>query len=59
MNLLKRILMLASVAGPIVMKAVPGPIGIAIGSILSGIGFFATLTHPSPAAVKAFGESAK
>lgn len=59
MNLLKKILMLCTPAAAIVLKVVPGPWGIAIAGVLGSIGYFSTLTHPSPAAVKAFGEDAK
>lgn len=59
MNRLKQILMLCTPAAGVVLKYVPGSTGIAIAGILGGIGFLASLTHPTPAAVKAFGESAK
>jgi hypothetical protein len=59
MNLLKKLGMLAGAAGPIIVKFVPGPIGTAVGLILTGIGLAAGYNHPTPAAQKAFGDSAK
>lgn len=59
MNFLKKLAMLAGVAGPVVVKFVPGPVGIAVGSILTGVGILAGYNHPTPAASKAFGENAK
>jgi hypothetical protein len=58
-NIFKKLAMLAGVAGPIIVKFVPGPLGTALGFILTGVGGLAALNHPTPAAVKAFGPEAK
>ena len=58
-NVLQKILMLAGAAGPVVIRVLPGALGTALGSILVGLGLLGGLTHPTPAAVAAFGTSAK